>query len=376
MKNKLVAKILSVALVGVLAMGLVACGNEDATTTPDGSAATEDTANTEDLTVGIVVKTATNPHFVDIAYGAMLAGVDLGVEVVVDNTNAESEVSEQIAKCEDMITKGVDALILTANDSAGMTTAVEAAYDADVTFVAVDTLIDNVWGEEKLNYIPTYLGVDHTVMAYNMACTIFDSIGGEGNVVILRGVDAASSSNERTAGFEKAVEEYGMTLVDSQTGEYDMDKGQTVMADILQRTTDIDVVLCCNDMMALGAVNAIEENGLVAGEGGILVAGIDGGSLALQSIEAGKMVATAYDWSLLQGYYAVERAVAMIKGETVPTFTYTPDTIITAENVAEFLPHALEVDGWTMGSALTDVSDDMYTFLEKGIALGTTDVEE
>lgn len=373
MKRKLVAKLVSAALVTIMVFSLAACGAE--TNTQDGSAANGETKTEGDLSVGIVVKTATNPHFKDIAYGAVLAGKDLGVEVTVDNTNAESEIEAQITKCENMISAGVDGLILTANDSAGMTVAVEAAHSAGVEFVTVDTLIDNVWGDAQYEYMPTYLGVDHTVMAYNMACKIFDSIGGEGNVVILRGVDAASSSNERTAGFKKAVEEYGMTLVDENTGEYDQDKGQQVMADILQKTKDIDVVLCCNDMMALGAITACEENGVAVGEGGTLIAGIDGGLLALQAIQNGKMCATAYDWSMLQGYYAVERAVALINGEEVPVFTYTPDTIITAENVADFLPHAEELEQWTMGAALTSVSDDMYAFLKAGQDMGVNNVE-
>lgn len=374
MKKKLVAKILSVAVVATLALGLVACGNEE---TPGGDSAAGETGKTEsDISVGIVVKTASNPHFKDIAYGAALAGKDLGVEVLIDNTNAESEIEAQITKCENMISAGVDALILTANDSAGMTVAVESAYNNGVEFVTVDTLIDNVWGDKQYEYMPTYLGVDHTVMAYNMACQIFESIGGEGNVVILRGVDAASSSNERTAGFKQAIEEYpGITLVDENTGEYDQDKGQQVMADMLQKTKDIDVVLCCNDMMALGAITACEENNVTVGEGGTLIAGIDGGLLALQAIESGKMCATAYDWSMLQGYYAVERAVALVKGEEVPVFTYTPDTIITAENVAEFLPHAEELEQWSMGAELTTVSDAMYDFLDAGKGLGTEDVE-
>lgn len=372
MKKRFLTKILSVAVVATLAMGLAACGSEE-TNVPGGS---NTGAQNSDISVGIVVKTATNPHFKDIAYGAALAGKDLGVEVLIDNTNAESEIAEQIAKCEDMITKGVDGIILTANDSAGMTVAVESAHNAGVAFVAIDTLIDNVWGDKVLEFMPTYLGVDHTVMAYDMACEIFDSMGGEGNVVILRGVDAASSSNDRTAGFKKAVDDYpGITLIDENTGEYDQDKGQQVMADMLQVHSDIDVVLCCNDMMALGAITAIEENNLVAGADGILVAGIDGGLLALQAIQNGKMCATAYDWSMLQGYYAVERAVALIKGETVPEFTYTPGTIITAENVVDFLPHAEELEQWTMGAELTTVSDTMYAFLKAGQDMGVDNVK-
>ena len=375
MKKKVFAKVLSAALVGAMALSLAACGSSEETTTPAGSTAGDEAAATteaSDIKVGIVVKTATNAHFQDIAYGAALAGQELGVEVLIDNTATEADIEGQITKCEDMITKGVDALILTANDSKGVATAVEAAHDNGVKFVTVDTEIENIWGDAVSEYMPNYIGVDHTVMAYEMAKQIFESIGGEGNVIILRGVDAASSSQERTAGFEKAIAEFdGVTLVESQSASFDQETAQTTMGDILQAQKDVDVVLCCNDLMAVGAINALKENNFqVGGEGGVVVAGIDGNVIGLESIAAGEMYATAYDWSILQGYYAVQQAVALVKGEEVPAETWTPDTIITAENVAEFLPHGQELAQWTMGSELTSVSDEMKAFLQTGIDMG------
>lgn len=369
--KKRVAKLLSIALIGTMVVGMTACGDaaddtdQDAVSTDQG----ESTADS-DVSVGIVVKTATNAHFQDIAYGAVLAGKELGIEVRVDNTATESDVEGQITKCENMISAGVDALILTPNDSDGVANAVNAAHDAEIPFVTVDTTITNVWGDEEKEYMPNYIGVDHEVMAYELAKNVFDQLGGEGKVVVLRGNDAASSSQERTAGFERAIAEYdGIEEVESQSANYDQDTAASTMADIIQAHPDVDVVLCCNDLMAMGAVSALKENGITVGTDGVLVAGIDGNYIALQSIEAGEIYATAYDWSILQGYYAVEQAYALIKGEEVPELTNTPDTIITSENIDDYLPHGEEVDNWTMGDPIETVSDYMRSFLELGEGL-------
>ena len=181
----------------------------------------------------------------------------------MDYCNAESEVLEQVEKCENMISAGIDALILTANDSSGVSAAVQAAHDAKIPFVTVDTEITNEWGDQVKEYLPNYIGVDHEQMAYDLAKAVFERVGNEGNVVIMRGVDAVSSSNERTAGFKRAVEDTpGMTIVDEQSGEYDQDKAAQKMADMLQgNAKDVDVVLCCNDLMACGVQIALEENG-------------------------------------------------------------------------------------------------------------------
>lgn len=381
MKKRL-AKVTAVGLIAVMAIGLAACGSNGGNTA--GSAGAEggaDQAAASDITVGIVVKTASNAHFQDISYGAVLAGKDLGINVRVDNTNTEAEVEQQVTKCEDMVNAGVDALILTADDSDGVSAAVQAAHDAGIPFITVDTGITNVWDDQVAEYLPTYIGVDHEVMAYNLAKNVIDKIGGSGNVVVLRGVDAATSSNERTAGFKRAIEESGANLVAENTGKYDQDTAVQVMSDILQTTKDVDAVLCCNDLMAVGAVTALEENGFtVGGDDGVVVAGIDGNLIALQSIAEGKIYGSAYDWSILQGYYAVQQAYELINGEALDTKgivqkddgtfeTITPDTIITAENVEEYLPHGEELDAWSMGSPIDTVSDYMRNFVETGMGL-------
>ncbi len=387
--KKRMAKILSIAVVGAMALSLAACGSSDSDSTGGSSAADEtattdgdtSTASDSDISIGIVVKTATNAHFQDIAYGAVLAGQELGVEVRVDNTTTESDVDGQVTKCENMISAGVDALILTANDSDGVSGAVDAAHDAGIPFVTVDTEITNVWGDEIDDYMPNYIGVDHEEMAYQLAKTVIDAAGGEGNIIILRGVDAASSSIERTAGFERAIAEYdNVTLVDSQSASYDQDTATTTMSDLIQAHSDIDIVLCCNDLMAVGAVTALEENGIEVGTDGVLVAGIDGNLLALQSIDEGKLYASAYDWSILQGYYAVYQAYDLINGtdsseweyqpnyddDVYSLYTFTPDTIITSENIDEYLPHGEELAEWTMGTEVESVSDYMWDFIDKG----------
>ena len=380
--KKRMAKLISITLIGAMMVSLAACGKNDSNEGKASAEAAEqnttqsaaaESSETEDISVGIVVKTATNAHFQDIAYGAMLAGKDLGITVKVDNTSTEADVEGQITKCENMISVGVDALILTANDSDGVGAAVEAAHDAGIPFITVDTEITNEWDDDEKEYMPCYIGVDHTQMAYELAKNVFDKLGGEGNVVVLRGNDAASSSQERTAGFEKAISEYeskGIKMIQSQSANYDQDEAATTMADIIQANKDIDAVLCCNDLMAVGAVTALEENNItVGGEDGVLVAGIDGNVIALESIEEGKIYGSAYDWSILQGYYAVEQAYNLIQGKEAEELINTPDTIITGENVADYLPHGQELANWQMGSELTDVSDYMRDFIEKGEGL-------
>lgn len=347
MRRKVV-KILAAALAGAMTLSLAACGSSEGN---GNDSATAD----KDYKIGLVVKTASNAHFQDIAYGAQQAAQDYGVKLSILNTTTESDVEGQVKMCEDLISQGCDALILTANDSSGVSTAVEEAYNQKVKFVAVDTEIDDAWGADKyLDYVPTYIGVNHTDAGYQLAKSVCEKIGGKGNVVVLRGVDAASSSNQRTEGIKKALAEYpNIKIVAEQSGEYDTEKAQAKMGDILQSNKNINAVICCNDLMAMGAINALEEQGLTVNpDNGVVVAGLDGNIVGLQSISDGKMYSTLYDWSYLQGYWAVYNAIQMLLGNNVAENIVAPATVITKDNVEKYLPHAEKLADWTMGDKI------------------------
>ena len=355
----------AISLCAVAAFGLTACGSSGSSSDAQGGGSVG-TEATSDVSVGIVLQTAYNAHFQDIAYGAVLAGQENGITVRVDNTAAETEVEEQITKCENMISSGVKALILTPNDTDAETAAVNAAHDAGIPFIVVDTEITNIWGDDVKEYMPSFIGVDHEETAYEIAKDAIEHIGGSGNAVILRGTDAQTSSQLRTAGFERAVEESGITVLESQSADFVQDEALTTMSDILQRYKDIDLVLCCNDLMAIGAISALEENGFAVGEDGVTVVGIDGNLIALQSIADGKLYSTSYDWSIMQGYYAVEQCLALMNGEEVPERTITPSDIVTIDNVDEYMQHGEELAAWKLGEPIDGISDYMKDFIQTG----------
>lgn len=140
------------------------------------------------------------------------------------------------------------------------------------------------------------------------------------------------------------------------------------MSDIIQAhpSESIDAVICLNDLMAVGVITALEENDMVAGEGGTIVVGLDGNLVALQQVEAGKLYADSYDYAILQGYYAVMQAYELIQGEEVPEITYAPDVLVTQDNVDEYMEHAEILSSWSMSGTIDEIHDSMWEFLETG----------
>ena len=101
------------------------------------------------------------------------------------------------------------------------------------------------------------------------------------NIVELIGIKGQYSAQDWSKGFKETIEENEkIKIVESVEGDYTQHKGYEEMANILSETTDIDVLFCHNDEMALGAIKAIEEAGLVPGED-ILIISINGSNASL-----------------------------------------------------------------------------------------------
>ena len=327
MKRKMV-RVLSAALIGAMALGLAACGSgkgDSGNAGNAGSAASEGTASADKgYTSGIVVKTNGNPNFREMAYGAVEAGKDLGCKIIPMACESDGDIAGQTQKIEDLLSKGCDAIIASPQDSEGIATAVEECAAKGIPFVAIDTMVAGDAAKDTA----CYLGIDNIAAGKAVGTALAEKMGGKGNVVIIEGVAGASSSIERTEGFKQAFAEYpDIKIVGDQNADFDQSKAQQKMADILQSTKDIDGVVCCNDLMALGCITSLEEAGLKPGED-VIVAGYDISSPGLTAIQEGKMYCAGYQWGKYYGYWGVEMAIQAIEGSPMPDKIPTPSSIV------------------------------------------------
>jgi ribose transport system substrate-binding protein len=138
---------------------------------------------------------------------------------------------------------------------------------------------------------------------------------GKANVALLEGIPGHDTGDSRLRGFKDATKDTpGIKVVASQTANWERDQGFTVFQNMLQAHPEIDALFACNDMMALGAMEAIAAAGRT---GKIRVIGFDAVDDARKAIEAGTMVASVAQFPGDMGRLAVESAMRLIKGETV-----------------------------------------------------------
>ena len=184
----------------------------------------------------------------------------------------------------------------------------------------------------------TYDGVDS---GQQIADAMFEAMGGEGGIVALQGILDTGAAKDRYKGLEEALAANpDIELLDQQTANFSRTEALTVMKTLITKHGDkIKGVWTANDDMALGAIEALEAEGMT----GVAVVGIDAVPEAVEAVAAGTMTATVSSdgpWQggigLAIGYCAAigEIDVAALPAENRAFFA--EQTLITADNAAEF----------------------------------------
>lgn len=154
-------------------------------------------------------------------------------------------------------------------------------------------------------------GVDS---GYQNGMALCKAIGGKGGIAVLKGTPDNPPSKQREIGLLKAVSECpGMTILDTQIGNWGQTEGQNITRTWIARYGDqLKGVFAQNDGMALGAVAALREKGLA---GKVPVTGSDGSSDVLKLIKSGEMLSSMRISSQLHGAVAAALAYAVASGD-------------------------------------------------------------
>ncbi len=301
-------KILVFLLVLVFALGMVGCGNnETAPENEDGEA----------TTIGLIVSTLNNPFFVDLKDGAQAKADEMGAQLVVLDSQDDS--ATELANMEDLITKGVDLILINPTDSEAVGSAVAAANQAGIPVITLDRAANS--GD-----IVCHIASDNVAGGKLAGEFIIEKLEGKGKVVELEGVPGASAAIDRGQGFNEAIAESDLEVVAKQTANFNRAEGLSVMENILQAQPEINAVFAHNDEMALGALEAIK-----ASDRDIMVVGFDATDDAVASVEAGEMAATVQQLPKEIGAAGVDAAMKVIAGEEVEKSIPVELSLVTEE---------------------------------------------
>src|SRR5690625_669837 len=263
-----------------------------------------------DYKVGFSISTLNNPFFVDLGDGAEEAAEANGLEIVV--ADAQDDSSKQANDIEDLIQKDIDILLVNQTDDEAVVAGIKSANEAGIPVVTVDR--SSADGE-----VETHIASDNIAGGEMAGEYIVELLGDDGGKMVeLEGIPGVLATRERGEGFHNIVDDIdAIDVVASQTANFDRTEGLSVMENILQSNDDIVALFAHNDEMALGAVGALEAQGMLDD---VIVVGFDATDDARAAVEEGRMEATVAQQPKLISERAIEAVIDILEGNDVDEF--------------------------------------------------------
>jgi len=281
-------------------------------------------------TIALVMKTLTNPFFVDMENGARKAENEFGIRLIVRTAAQETSIEQQIQIVEELILQKVNAIVIAPGSSVQLVSVLKKAQDAGIKIVNIDNRFDPAECEKQgLTGVP-FISVRNDDAAYQSTEEIIKLAKFPCEAMIIEGIKDAENSQLRVAGAKKGFSETeGVELVALESADWKIDEAYELAKRLFSEHPNVKLVFAANDMMALGVVQYLKESN----RKDVLLAGFDNLDDARQAIKAGWMQASIDQQADVQGYMGVKTAINMIEGVEVEAETYIPIKVITDENI-------------------------------------------
>ncbi len=251
-------------------------------------------------------------------------------------SNARQQQNNQIKAIRSFISQQVDYIVFTPVKEEGWKTVLREAREAEIPVIILDRMADYA---DAGDYT-TFIGEDMYEEGEKAAQWLAEYLEREGrsreeiNIVVLQGTKGSTSQLGRTIGFDRLAEHYKNWHILSQVdADFTKAKGKEVMKEFLKRYPELNVVICQNDDMMFGALEAMQEAGVRTGEGGdVILISFDGTRQALQLLQSGELNVDI-ECNPESGDLVAEILKKLSRGESVENCYYLSETVFTPENV-------------------------------------------
>lgn len=244
-------------------------------------------------------------------------------------TEADQQQEKQIQAIRSFIANKVDVIAFSPVIETGWDEVLNEAKNAGIPVILCDRAID----PDDNSLYATFIGSDFLEEGRRAARWLVDKQSGQQsvNIVELAGTSGSAPAIDRKQGFAEIIASHPeMRIIYSAAGDFTQVKGKEMMQAALNvYDRQIDVVYAHNDDMALGAIQAIEEQGLQPGKD-ILIVSIDGTKAAFRAMLTGKLNCTVECTPLL-GPQLVQAVKNLLSGRQLPGRIITTESVFPAE---------------------------------------------
>jgi inositol transport system substrate-binding protein len=290
----------------------------------------------EDIAILASLPNMAFPFFVHMMKAIHAEADKLGGIKIVESDGQGSS-PKQTADVETALVAGVKGIVISPNEVDAMAPAIKEAIDAGVPVVTIDRRVDKVEG------ILAHVGADNVKGGEAQGNLVMKLFPNGAKVMNLQGQPGASPAIDRNKGLhnvlDQAADKY--KFVFEQTAYFARDKGLAVAEAGLAAMSDPpDVIVCANDDMALGAMEAIKARSF---SGKIALMGFDALPEALAAVRDGALTATIEQFPGGQSSQAVDILIDKVRNGKDPAnklvlltpIAITKDNLNQAERIGE-----------------------------------------
>jgi len=226
----------------------------------------------------------------------------------------------------------VQAIVIAPADSKALVSVLKNAADKGVLIVNIDNKLDADALKSKDLNVP-FVGPDNRAGAKLVGDFLGKQLQAGDKVGIVEGVSTTFNAQQRTLGFQDAMKAVGANVVSLQSGQWEIDKGNTVAAGMLREHPDLKAIMAGNDSMALGVVAAVKASGRT---GKVQVVGYDNIAAIKPMLKDGRVLATADQYAAKQAVFGIEIALKALaekkKQSELPAEVKTDVALVTKDS--------------------------------------------
>ncbi len=279
----------------------------------------------EKFTIGVLAANFDDKWMSYMHQGIEEKGAEVADVAEVIMVDGKNEHDTQIQQAEDFIARGVDAIVCIPIVTMEDNPILDLCLDAGIPLITVNRML------QRQELATVYVGSDSLIAGELQMGYLAEISGGEGNIVILMGEPFHEAAINRTQGFENIMEGYpDLVEVARDTGNWRREEGQTLMENWLQAGMEFDIVASNNDEMAIGAVLAMQGQGVDPDD--YFIGGVDATPDALEYLNDGLIDCTVFQDAYGQGRGGLEAAIDILEGKDVPDIVWIPYELVTPDD--------------------------------------------
>lgn len=280
----------------------------------------------DDMIIGLITKTDTNPFFVKMREGAKAKSAEMGVELRTFAGRYDGDNDSQVQAIENLIAAGAKGILITPSDTRAIVPTIEKARAAGILVIALDTQLDPPDAADATFATDNFKA---GVLIGQWAKSAMGNDASKAKIALLDLSPAeVSVDRQRNQGFLQGFgidvkdindigDETDPRIVGNESTGGSEEGGRTAMEKLLQKDPGVNLVYTINEPAAAGAYEALRA---VGREKEVMIVSVDGGCPGVKNIRDGVIGATSMQFPLLMASLGIEAIVEYANsGKKPPT---------------------------------------------------------